>query len=298
MGHYREWVSRKGANPRVIAYYSTSSIFHNKRVMKDFRAHYNERSGDNNADCFYVNTCIRESGGILKTIAQYIDDIYVIDSRGMEPSAVPALVATEFKDYAADWNFLVTKDPVEFQYSYYDKFSVIMPKGEDSLLMDMASLWKFVTEREKVESQYLYRYSDSFYPLALAIAGDKRRSIPRIRGLGWRTIISMMDEILIANPELDGYSCTLKFLDKMEQKGYDMDAIQINLDLLQPIINVKFTDEITKENIRTQFIDTPDYNNLIELNRSPEYFASCPINLGFLTRQTDVQAICPFKMNF
>lgn len=298
MAHYREWLARKNVNVRVFAYYSTSSIFEMKTLMHDYRASYNKRNDVANADCYYVNTCIRESAGILKTITQYIEGAYVIDTRGMEPAAFPYVCATKFKEYEADWNFLVTKDIVEFQYAYYEKFSVIYPKGEYSKVLDTPAMWEHVAHKEKVESQYLYKYPDVFFPVALAIVGDKKRSIPKVKGLGWRTIMSMMDDIIAENPGLDGYSYTMKFLDNMEQKKYNMETIQGNLDIIQPKSSAMMTSEVAIENIHIQFIDIPDYNSLNDLNRNPDMFALCPINIRFLTRQNDVKAISPFKLTF
>lgn len=298
IAHYREWAVRKNLTVKVYAYYTMSTIFENRSIRHDYRSNYISRSDITNADCYYVNNCIREAAPILKTVTQYIDGVYVVDTRGLEPSAFPHLMATELSDSPADWNFLITKDIVEFQYAYYDKFSVIYPKGDDSMLLDTPSTWRHIANKEKVESEYLYKYPDAFLPITLAIVGDKKRSIPKIKGLSWRTMMRMMDDIIVDNTGLDPYSHAMKFLDSLEAKNYKMSEIQTNLNLVQPSTNAALASDVVKENIRLQFIDTPDYNSLMELNRSPELFASCPINIRFLTRVGDVKPISPFKLNY
>lgn len=298
IAHYREWAVRKNVDVKVYAYYTLSSVFENRTLLHDYRSTYNRMCDLSNADCYYVNNCVKEAAPIIKTVTQYIDGVYVVDTRGMEPSAFPCLLVNELSDTPADWNFLITKDVVEFQYAYYDKFSVIYPKGDDSLLLDTPTTWNFIAHKEKVESQYLYKYPDVFLPMTLAIVGDKKRSIPKIKGLSWRTLMNMMDTIIVENQGLDPYSHAMKFLDMMEAKNYDMHLIQNNLTLVQPSTNASLASDMVKENIRLQFIDTPDYNSLMELNRSPDLFASCPINIRFLTRVGDVKTISPFKLSY
>lgn len=298
MAHYREWAVRKKLNVKVYAYYTTATVFENRTIMHDFRSSYNRRNDLSNADCYYVNNCIREAAPVLKTVTQYIDGVYIVDTRGMEPSAFPYLFTSELSENVTDWNFLISRDIVEFQYSYYDKFSVIYPKGDDSMLLDTPTTWNFIAKREKVESNYLYKYPDTFLPITLSIVGDKKRSIPKIRGLSWRTLMNMMDTVITENPGLDPYSHAMKFLDNMESKNYDMNMIQTNLTLVQPTFNAVLASDVVKESIKLQFIDTPDYNSLMELNRNPDLFASCPINIRFLTRVEDVKNISPFKLSY
>lgn len=298
VAHYREWATRKGANVKVFAYYTLASIFENRTFLYNYREHYNDRSDKDNPDCYYVNSCIREGAGILSTITEYIESAYVIDTRGMEPSVFPLLCSQEFEDMNADWNFLITRDIFEFQYSYLPKFSVICPKGDNTTLITSGTLWEYIADKEKVSGRHLTRYPDRMFPVALAIVGDKKRSIPKVKGLSWRTIFNIMDGIIDENPDLDGFSYVSKLVQTFEDRKFDMNMISTNIDLSQVTANILTVNEVTKANIRSQLIDVPDYNNLLELNNRMDMFAACPINLRFLTRQNEVKSINPFKLNY
>ena len=299
MAHYREWAVRKDVNVKVFAYYtSAASIFYNRAFIRNYRSTYSDKANLDNGDCYYVNSCIKESAEILRTITQYIDGAYVIDTKKFEPAAFPYLCANEFDDMKADWNFLVTKDTVELQYSYYPKFSVIYPRGDESDLLTSGNIWKFISDREKVTATKYKKYSSLFFPVALAIVGDKKRDIPKIKGISWRGIFNFMDEIIEKNPDFTPTSYISAFLKECEKRKYDIEQINVNVDVLQPSFNCDTANKLTKENIRAQFIDVPDYNNLVDLNKRPDMFAECPINIKFLTNQHTVKAINPFKLNY
>lgn len=299
MAHYREWAVRKNVGVKVFAYYSTSStIFYNRAFIRNYRKTYSEKSNIDNGDCYYVNSCIKDAADILKTITRYIDSAYVVDTKKFEPAAFPCLCANEFEDMKADWNFVISKDTVEFQYAYYPRFSVIYPKGDETELLNSGNLWRFIADREKIGSSKCKKYASNFFPVALAIVGDKKRDIPKVKGISWRSIFGIMDDVMEKSPDLTPTAYISAFLKECEKRKFDMDQINTNVDVLQPSFNCDTANALTKENIKEQFIDVPDYNNLVDLNKRPDMFAECPINIKFLTRQYAVKAVNPFKLNY
>lgn len=297
MAHYREWAVRKDVNVKVIAYYSTATAgFFNHTFIDEYRKYYGEKCSLNDCDCFYVNTCIREAAEILKTITQYIDSAYVIDTRRFEPMAFPYLCATEIT--RADWNFIVTRDIVEFQYAYQPKFSVIYPKGDDTELITDSRIWTFIADKEKIQYSKCRKYPTKFYPVALAVVGDKKRGIPKIKGISWRTLFNMMDDILEKTPDINEVSAISEFLKLCESKQINMERLGTSVDVLEPSFNRDTLNDVVIENIKEQFVDVPDYQNLIDLNKRQDMFAECPINIKFLTHQHTVKAVNPFKLNY
>lgn len=298
VGHYREWSVRKGCSTKVIVYYTTSMVHESKMFIKDYRKYYNEKNSINNPDCFYINECIREAASVLTTIFQYIDSAYIIDTGKVEPSVFPYICATEFSDFNADWNFLLTRDYVELQYATFEKFSVIYPKGDESLLITSGNLWEFIAYKEKIEGSLCKKYPPIMYVVLLAAIGDKKRNIPKTRGINWKTLFNIMDDILESNPEIESYTLGLKLMNSLEKRKCDINAIHVNNDVISMRYIADITNSISKEFIRSQFIDTPDYSSLIDLNRQPNMFERCPINIKFLTDQVQTKAIDPFKIGF
>ena len=298
VAHYREWAVRKRVNVKMIVYYTTSVVFESKMFIPNYRKYYNEKNSFNNSECFYINECIREAASMLTTIFQYIDSAYIIDTGKVEPSAFPYICATEYPEFNSDWNFLITRDYVEIQYALFNKFSVIYPKGEESLLINAGNLWSFIASREKIEGSLSNKYPPVAYVPLLAVMGDKKRSIPKVKGLSWKTLFNIMDDIKEKNPDLDDSNIIIKFMECLEKRRCDMNMIQNNNDVISMKYIADITNTISKEYMKSQFIDTPDYANLIDLNRQPNMFERCPINIKFLTDQVEVKAIDPFKIGF
>lgn len=296
IAHYREWAYRKNVNVKMIAYYTTSSRFESSIFIKDYRKYFNQRNDLNNPDCFFINQCIREAASMLVTISQYIESVYIIDTGKIEPSAFPFICDNDFTDLSVDWNFLLSKDYVDFQYVLEPKFSVIYPKGDESVLLNAGNIWEFIAKKERIEESHCDKYPPILYRLALSIIGDKRRSVPKLRGINWKSIFNKLDNLIEEDPNMNEGEMVSRFLDDFDKAKYDMDSIKNNADALSMKYVSLSTNEISKECIRAQFIDTPDYSNLVDLNRQPNMFERCPINIKFLTDQINNKPIDPFKI--
>ena len=84
-------------------------------------------------------------------------------------------------------------------------------------------------------------------------------------------------------------------IDKLISKHTTLEEINANLSVtgIREIVNV-MNDETTRTFITNQLVDIPDYQNLYELNRNPQMFASCPLNLQFLTDEGHHASKNPF----
>ena len=108
----------------------------------------------------------------------------------------------------------------------------------------------------------------------------------------------MMDDILEANPDINDVSAISEFLKVCESKHINMEQMANSIDALEPQFNRDTISDVVVENIKEQFIDVPDYQNLVDLTKRQDMFAECPINIKFLTRQYTTKAVNPFKMNY
>ena len=282
IGHYRQWAVRKQTAVKVYAYYTSSEgVFENRVYNKDYRKYYASKCDLAASNYFYVNTCILESQQSFKTISKYIDGIYILDSRIAEPAAVPYLIQKEVRD--ADWNFIISKDDFDLQYALIEKFSIIYPRGIDSELITRDTLWSFISRRENIQIPFPERLPSDLYLLAYAVTGDKRRSVPKLKKIGWRTLFEILMGISDGFTDVSTVSLTNKFVEYLNNHNFDSNALNDNLICLNAKLNVEYMSMAVKEFIKQQIMDVPDYENLYELNRNPAMFLNFPLNLKFLT---------------
>ena len=293
IAHYRQWGIRKHVNVKMFAFCTSHTCrFENSIHIPEYRQEYTRKASINNPDCFFVNNTIDLALPSLRMISNYINGVYVIDSKYIEPSAIPYFISTKVRN--ADWNLVLSRDIVDYQNVLFDRFNVILPKGEDSIIISASNLWSVISDKEKVSSIHLSEYPPELFIILLATMGNKLRSIPKLKRVSWISIFHYLDDIVEETHGLSFTTITDKLLSVLSAKCNNMNEITNNTLVLNMKSNVTNMDEITIEMIKTQMIDTPDYNNLLELNRLPNMFASYPINLKFLTDEGDFATNNPF----
>ena len=294
IAHYRQWGARKNVNTKVYAYYTGAKRgFLGRIYIPSYRQYYVDKCNLGNSDVFYVNNAINEADSLMRTISNYIDGIYVIDTGIMEPSILPMYIQQYIR--TADWNILITRDEFEYQYAVFDKFSLIYPAGEFTNIITASDIWPKIALKEKIECPYAHKYPPALICLALCIVGNKRRSIPKIKRIGWRTLFNIVDAIAEKYNDFSEITIMDAMLDKLIGKSTAIEDINANLSVtgIREIVN-SMNDETTRTYIANQLVDIPDYQNLYELNRNPQMFASCPLNLQFLTDEGHHASKNPF----
>lgn len=293
IGHYRQWGVRKHVDVKVYGYYTLAErSFENKIYIPDYRSRFVKSISRNNPDCYYVNTVIRDASDLLKSITNYIDGVYMIDSHFTEPSTMPLFIQSEV--HTADWNFIITRDRFEYQYVLQDRFSVIVPKGDESFMVTAGNLWETIAKHEHFDYTQAKYYPPKLYPLVLAVMGDKHRSIPKLKRISWISIFNFLDAT-IDNGHESETTIFDNFLSNLCSKYADSSTIMNSFHAVDVHTNYTNMDYTTKSYISSQLVDVPDYENLLALNQMPNMFLNYPINLKFLTDAGDSYTTNPFK---
>lgn len=289
--HYREWILRRGIFPKVYLVYSSSynGPFENSMFTEKYRSYFIGINALTNTKFGHLNSAIRSSIPFLEEICHYIEGVYLIDTLQMEPSVGPLILAN---NNPADWNLLITRDRYDYQYADYPKWAILYPDfGDTSVVITSQNLWSAIAAKESIEETVDYSsFSPSLYPLALSILGNKYRSLPRMHGCGWKTLYEVIHGAIkehdrvpsIIMQELILQQLTLRLKPKKLQSLVDL--VNTNLDCTDITRQMNRTGPITSSHLQAQIIDVPDYENLVNVDRS--YFRNHHINIPFLTRQT------------
>lgn len=288
--HYREYMMREGWTPKIYLFYtsSTKGPFRNNVYRESYRDHFKNINSPTNQNYAHLNMAIPGALSLVKSIVQYIDGIYLIDSSFIEPSVAPMIL--NFMD-SADFNFVVTRDEYDYQYVTYPDWAIIYADSEEekSNVITSANLWNFIGTREKIDKEkFSLNYQAALYPFALSIIGNKYRGIPKVRKCGWGTVLKIIDELSKEPSGVSSITLREKTVDRLRGKS-KVTLDDINANMACTDIHMQFTrlhvgtNPSINADFTTQMIDIPDYENLLTVDRI--YFKDYHLNIPFLTKQ-------------
>ena len=293
IGHYRYWAIKKHYSVKVFAFFtSTIRAFKNSVYVPEYRKHFKQINAPENASCFFVNNAIQAILPLVPILAKYIPDVYVIDSKYMEPSMIPLYISENESE--ADWNLLISRDPYDLQYSYRNKWSLLAPKGDNSRVINQTGIWNYINYKERVfKDEVDLRYPYDLFILSKAIVGDKYRAIPRLRRIGWKTLFKFLDQVMEENPSATDTTLKVKLIEKVKgRSSLTSDEINNNLNAININLQKEVLIELDKTLIRDQLIDVPDYENLQEFVKT--HCDKYPLNLQFLCNTSTIKKKTPF----
>ena len=286
VAHYKKWFTRNNVRTKIFIYYTNAAGgFTSAMINKNYRSNFISTQDINNPDCYYVNLTISTGMDLLTKICDYIDGVYLINSKGEEPSVVPYLIAQEMP---ADWNYIISKDRLELQYVNYDRFSILYPSRRiGDRLINSADLWEFIGEKEKKQTQHIKEYDPKLFIPVMSIAGNSDRSIRKIKAIGWVSIMDMLEEIWSTSKDhsivtmLDELTKLLKSTNKKVQEKY-MYVFKMNMLMFSMKSRYEVMSDINKTMILSQIKDIPDRETINELSINPMFFGNYPINVDAL----------------
>lgn len=280
IGHYRHYVIRRlNCSVSVYAIYTSSfSPFKNAIYIKDYREKFKEKNLSTSEDYAIINQTLSDSYGVMKSIAQYIPGVYIIDSFYIEPSVIPFYLSNTKK---ADWNVIISRDKYDLQYATKEKWVYISPKGDNSTIISGEHVWDYIAKKESIIGKEHYNYPTNMLPLVLSVVGDKYRNIPRLRRLGWKTLYSFMEQIMKEYGEYDDITKLTRLLDLLrDQRSLENKRYLNNFNCVDLNLQTNAMLEIDRLSIDNQLIDRYDTDALKEANR--RIFIPFPLRLEFL----------------
>ena len=285
IGHYRQWATRRYMNVTMVGVCTSArKYFKNSLYVPNYRKKYMNICDRQNTQYFFINEGIFPAIPLLTTVSHYLDKVYIIDSKYLEPSMIPFYLSqNKFTD--SDWNILISRDTYDVQYAYRDKWTLIYPKGDMSNIVNRENLWDHINVKEKVYKDGRVvdlKYGQDLFLVCKAIVGDVYRSIPRLGRIGWITIFKYLDQL--SRDDISGpLEIQLQLQELLRDKKhvtiseFNMNKMAVDVEMQCSVMN-----DIEKGMIETDIIDIADYKSLQELNS--RYFKDYPINLIFLTQ--------------
>lgn len=283
--HYKMWAAKRKLPCRIYMIYTSSAgHFKNSLYVKEYRKHFAEIMDAGNMKFRLLNFTLGRALTTAHVICNYVPDIHMINSGMTEPSIVP-LYLKEGKTADYNWSMIVSRDLYDLQYAYRDKWTFVSPKGDNTSVITRTSMWDYIANRERVDASkhHASLYHHDVYPMALAVAGDKFRNIPRLKRIGWKTLFGYLDTITETDT-VSGVVMVNRFLELLSSKHVDSDATYHNYMATNIISQVGTMSDIMKTSIHDQITYVNDVDSLNRANQL--YFEKFPINIPFLLAST------------
>lgn len=188
--HYRLFFAKHKLHSNVYIYYGYP--YNANYINKEINPEYRNTTSDlmlKNPKTRSLRTVINDTIPLLKTILEYIDGVYFIESNNIEPSVIPYMF---YKDNEKKFHFLVTTDRYEYQYAMLDNFYILRPKVENSYILYKGNVIDQMKYEDKIVSDITTK--PEMVSFILSILGNEYRDIPKIKRMGLSSILKLIDK--------------------------------------------------------------------------------------------------------
>lgn len=266
--HYRLFFSKNQIYSNVFIYttFPFNANVKNKDYFPEYRYPYSSKF-TNKPSNILLSNLIEDNIDLASMILEYIKGVYFIQSRSFENSLVPELVIDEKPGFL---NFLVTTDPYDYQY-VNKGFVIVHPKKEESFLVTRNNLWEQIGMGSKINA--------SLYSFVLSVTGNKLRGLPKIKGMGIKSVIKVLEKALdskVISNEVTNIGMLIRLIRDEYVEMVLTNYHCIDLDFQKSYVHMSAKLEIVK-----QLVDKFDNLGLQEL--SNQYFKEYPLNLEEIT---------------
>jgi len=213
--HYRRFFTKNRIRSNIVLFADAMDNSCQKNNYLHVR-HYRDRfvyDYTENERFLAINEVLKSSLNVVQKICDYIEDVHLVRSSRIEPSLIP-LTLIKSKTLDGQLNIIVTRDVYDLQYTEKN-FIVLYALRGDTKLVTKSNLFEVLREKHNfANSRTLPGY---LLPFFIAVNGNKKRGIEKIRGMGWKSTYSALcklyDDLFITNEEIVSFehlACCIK----------------------------------------------------------------------------------------
>lgn len=282
IAHYRLFFTKNKLKSRVFLYANDveSTYFRNQVSIPTYREFFKDKLTIRNHRSHFVRL-LTHTFKQIETIAEYIEDVHFIRTREIEPSLVPLFVMREL-DKPAEMQFIVSNDRYDYQYALHGAY-ILRPKKEHSYIVHEQNLWRLVKLEEKLVNEV--ELPPAFYPVVLAMLGDKYRNIPKIKGVGLFALMKVLRKALDDRQITESMNSVHAIANAMTEKLRPMlieNSYATDLHIQYLVLTT-----VDRMNLEKKFVNRFDNVGLKQINET--YFVDSPIMLIELTSTPTTQ---------
>lgn len=279
--HYRLFFTKNKISTNIVLYMNSHSkytklnnIMHVKKYRSKYVYDYTE-----NLEFELLNGVMESAVKAIDNIVDYIEGVYFVTSDRIESSVIP-MVMIEDGMIDGQLNIMVTRDIYDLQY-VNKKFLVVYPMKEDgSRLITANNLYEVF--RDKGELNNDYNIPSYLYSFILSVIGDKRRSIVKVKGMGFSSIYKNLSKLFkaldIGSEEYISFEqLVLSIKEDPKNPSDNRERVVNNYMAIDIDRQTAMVSSAQKTSLQTQIVDRYDATALRSINE--KYFDICPINI-------------------
>lgn len=197
--HYRAVLSGNRHRNRVILFvqYPFDAKPHNGDLYARYRDDSIARKSITNIKHVNLTSLLIEMLPISKTILEYIDDVHLIYSNGMECSVIPYMI--DSMGSRGNIRLLLTDDLYDSQYVHHGfDLLYVNNRKRTKTYINRHNVYDIIKKKANVYNDV--KPSIHHIPLILSCIGDNRRNIPKVNGIG---VSTLMKELVYAMDRKD-----------------------------------------------------------------------------------------------
>lgn len=281
--HYREFFRNNGLDTKIYLYAtsfnSTIGSYNESKYNEDYRSYYYNKYNTNPNIVLLTESLQEEILKNVKTILDFVPGVYMINSENIDSNLVPYIVSNIEPERK---NLIISGDILDTQYYYVKNFlATYINRGINTGLTvsyNPESYIAILNKTRVLTPQPEINNNSSFYSLILSCLGEKYRSILSIRGIGVKTIISMIKDG-INNNIITANTKSIEILKNIFKEDLQEDIINNfkSIDLFSRIDELNDSQILS---IKNQLIDRVDINSLMKINK--ELFSESPLRIESL----------------
>lgn len=283
--HYKEFFKNNGLDTKVYLYTtdfnSESENFNEAKYNEDFRSYYLNKYNTNPKFVLLTESLIETILPKVRTICDFIPDVYFISSKNIDGSLIPLVIGEEMNDRQ---NFIISGDRYETQYIFENRFThhlFLRSYAASSLSCKIEEYLKAICKPTELKEEEIALYQNrSFYLLLLSSIGDKYRSVEGLSGIGFKTLTKMIQQG-IQSKVITKDTESIELLQEIFT-GTNKEYIVENFNSLNLRNSYQLLLDGDKKEILSQIVDRSDLNSLLSLNKT--IFKNCELRIESLLK--------------
>jgi len=185
--HYRLFFhSRYGISTRIFLYYTNTRPRNNTEYCPEYGYRFFDKYSIKNEKFKPVNMEVSNNLKLVKTIAEYIPDLYYIDCRNIEPLIAIGYLSIKYPQN----NIVITKDELLYQLVNLSKTKILKSKRDESYIISKDNVYEVLIGKSSYVPEHI---SPELLSVIYSFSGIKSRDVKGLKGYGYAKTIKILD---------------------------------------------------------------------------------------------------------